>query len=54
MSLTRRGLVSGLTIGVVGATAFAVTAAPSIDTEADQAALAASGKIIAENRQQTS
>ncbi|MGA6981916.1 MAG: hypothetical protein WBZ11_10225, partial [Candidatus Sulfotelmatobacter sp.] len=49
MSLTRRGLVSGLTIGVVGATALATAAARSGDPEADQAATAALSKLVAGN-----
>jgi lipid-binding SYLF domain-containing protein len=49
MSLTRRGLVSGLTIGVVGAAALAAAAARSGDPAADQAATAALSKLVAGN-----
>jgi lipid-binding SYLF domain-containing protein len=49
MSLTRRGLVGGLTIGIVGTTAFAVAAASSSDPKADQAATAALAKLVAGN-----
>jgi lipid-binding SYLF domain-containing protein len=49
MSLTRRGLVSGMTIGVAGAAGLATAVARSGDPEADQAATAALAKLVAGN-----
>jgi lipid-binding SYLF domain-containing protein len=49
MSLTRRGVLSGLTVGVMAATPFAAADAASGDPEADQAATAALTKLVTEN-----
>lgn len=45
MSFTRRGLVGGVSIGIVGGAAFGVTAAPTRDPKADAAAASALRKL---------
>ncbi len=49
MSLTRRALVGGVTIGLLEAAAFTVAAAPASDPKADQAAKAALAKLLSGN-----